>query len=64
MMEEMGYDVKTVKYVAFRPPGKERFLRGHNLGTGYSEDEISAIIESSPLQLIGAYPELTTHQKT
>jgi hypothetical protein len=62
-MEEMGYDVKTGKHVAFRPPGKERFSRGHNLGESYSEDEIRARIENSPLPPIGAYPELTTYQK-
>jgi hypothetical protein len=62
-MEEMGYDIKMGKHVAFRPPGKERFSRGHNLGAGYSEDEIRARIENSPLPPIGAYPELTTYQK-
>jgi hypothetical protein len=61
-MEEMGYDVKTGKHVAFRPPGKERFSRGHNLGMDYSEEEIRARIENSPLPPIGAYPELTTYQ--
>ncbi len=62
-MEEMGYDVKTGKYLAFRPPGKERFSRGHNLGEGYSKEEIRVKIEKSPLPPIGTYPELTTHQK-
>jgi hypothetical protein len=62
-MKEMGYDVKTGKHVAFRPPGKERFSRGHNLGMGYSEDEIKVRIENSPLPPVGAYPELTTYQK-
>ena len=62
-MEEMGYGVKNGKYLAFRPPGKERFLRGHNLGEGYSEGEIRDRIENCLLPPIGAYSELTMHQK-
>lgn len=40
-LEKEGYVVKTgVKYMAVRPPGKERFVRLYGLGEGYSEDEI------------------------
>lgn len=40
-LERRGYEVKTgVKYMAVRPPGKDRFSRLYNLGVGYSEEEI------------------------
>ena len=62
-MEEMGYDVKQGKHVAFRMAGKERFARGYNLGRGYSEDEIRARIDDSPLPPIGAYAPPTKQQR-
>lgn len=40
-LREQGYEVKTsVKYIAVRPPGKERFVRLKTLGDDYSEDSI------------------------
>lgn len=57
-LERRGYEVKTgVKYMAVRPPGKERFSRLYNLGDGYSEEEIKKRIlaqqtaQRSPLAL-------------
>ncbi|MEG6521386.1 relaxase/mobilization nuclease domain-containing protein [Desulfotomaculum sp. 1211_IL3151] len=36
-----GYEVKTgVKYIAVRPPGKERFVRLKTLGNDYTEEAI------------------------
>jgi hypothetical protein len=40
-LRKQGYEVKTgVKYLAVRPPGKERFVRLKTLGDGYSEEAI------------------------
>ena len=40
-LRKQGYEVKTgVKYMAVRPPGKERFVRLKTLGDDYTEDAI------------------------
>lgn len=40
-LKKQGYEVKTgVKYMAVRPPGKERFVRLKTLGDEYTEDAI------------------------
>jgi hypothetical protein len=40
-LKKQGYTVKTgVKYMAVRPPGKERYVRLKTLGGGYSEEAI------------------------
>jgi hypothetical protein len=40
-LREQGYEVKIgVKYMAVRPPGKERFVRLKTLGDDYTEDFI------------------------
>ena len=40
-LRKQGYEVKTgVKYMAVRPPGKERFVRLKTLGDNYSEEAI------------------------
>jgi len=40
-LRKQGYEVKTgVKYMAVRPPGKERFVRLKTLGDDYTEDTI------------------------
>lgn len=63
-MEELGYAVKQGKYIAFRPAGKERFFaRAYNLGCGYSEDEIRARIDDSPLPPVNAYAPPTMQQR-
>lgn len=37
-LKAQGYEVKTgVKYIAVKPPGKERFIRLRSLGDGYAE---------------------------
>lgn len=41
-LRKQGYEVKTgVKYMAVRPPGKERFVRLKTLGDAYTEDAIT-----------------------
>jgi len=40
-LRKQGYEVKTgVKYMAVRPPGKERFVRLKTLGDDYTEEAI------------------------
>lgn len=40
-LQKQGYEVKTtVKHVAVRPPGKERFVRLRSLGDDYTEEAL------------------------
>lgn len=39
-LKKQGYAVKTGKYIAVRPPGKQRFVRLKTLGDDYSEEAI------------------------
>ncbi|MCM3494604.1 relaxase/mobilization nuclease domain-containing protein [Paenibacillus sp. FSL M7-1455] len=40
-LQKQGYEVKTtVKHMAVRPPGKERFVRLRSLGDDYTEDAL------------------------
>ncbi len=40
-LQKQGYEIKTgVKYMAVRPPGKERFVRLKTLGDNYTEEAI------------------------
>lgn len=51
-LRKQGYSVKKGKYIAVRPPGKERFVRLKTLGDNYSEDAIRTRIrehEQTPL---------------
>ncbi len=51
-MEKQGYAVKRGKYVAVKPPGKERFVRLRTLGDNYTEEAIRQRIrthEQTPL---------------
>lgn len=51
-LKRQGYAVKTGKYIAVRPPGKERFVRLKTLGDNYSEEAIRGRIrehEQTPL---------------
>jgi len=44
-LRKQGYEVKTgVKYMAVRPPGKERFVRLKTLGNDYAEEAIKQCI--------------------
>ena len=44
-MEIADYEVKRGKYISFRAKGKERFTRGKNLGSRYTEEAIRDRIE-------------------
>jgi len=51
-LKKQGYQVKQGKYIAVRPPGKERFVRLKTLGDNYSEEAIRRRIweqEKTPL---------------
>lgn len=51
-LKKQGYAVKTGKYIAIRPPGKERFVRLKILGDNYTEAAIRERIkehERTPL---------------
>lgn len=39
-LKKQGYEVKTGKYIAVRPPGKQRFVRLKTLGDNYTEEAI------------------------
>ena len=39
-LKKQGYEVKTGKYIAVRPPGRERFARLKTLGDNYTEEVI------------------------
>lgn len=49
-LRAMGYEVKTnVKYMAVRPPGKERFTRLRRLGDDYTEEALhKRILQNDP----------------
>ena len=44
-LEQQGYEVKRGKHTAVKCKGQKRFIRFRTLGTGYSEDEIKAVLE-------------------
>lgn len=51
-LKKQGYEVKTGKYIAVRPPGRERFVRLKNLGDNCTEEAIRQRIrdhERTPL---------------
>ena len=44
-LEQQGYEVKRGKHTAVKGKGQKRFIRFRTLGTGYSEEEIKAVLE-------------------
>ena len=44
-LQEMGYEIKTGKYISCRAPGQERFTRLKTLGAAYSEEAIKERIK-------------------
>ena len=44
-LKQQGYEVKRGKYTSVKGKGQKRFIRFRTLGTGYSEDEIKAVLE-------------------
>jgi len=47
MMQDAGYAVKQGKHIAFKPYGKERFVRGYTLGKAYTAEAIQDRIDAS-----------------
>ena len=43
-LEQQGYEVKRGKHTAVKGARQKRFIRFRTLGTGYSEDEIKAVL--------------------
>ena len=48
-LKKQGYAVKLGKYIAVRPPGKERFVRLKTLGDNYTEEAIRERIRAHEL---------------
>ena len=44
-LEQQGYKAKRGKHMAVKGKGQKRFIRFQTLGTGYSEEEIKAVLE-------------------
>ena len=40
LMQEVGYEIKTGKYLSFRAEGQERFTRSKTIGENYTEERI------------------------
>ena len=40
LMQESGYEIKSVKYISFRAEGQERFTRAKTIGDNYTEERI------------------------
>ena len=43
-MQQAGYEIKRGKLIGFKGEGQKNFIRFRSLGSGYSEEEIRAII--------------------
>ena len=43
-LEQQGYEVKRGKYTAVKGKRQKRFIRFRTIGTGYSEEELKAVI--------------------
>ena len=44
-LEQQGFEVKRGKHTAVKGKGQKRFIRFRTLGSGYSEDEIKAVLD-------------------
>jgi hypothetical protein len=61
-MEQLGYDIKQGKHLAFCPYGKERFSRGYKLGNNYSEHAIIARIAGTTIDTMPKPTSFNTYQ--
>ena len=43
----VGYEIKTGKYISFKSENQKKFIRLRSLGSGYSEEEIKAVIHGN-----------------
>lgn len=55
-LKKQGYEVKTGKYIAIRPPEKERFVRLKTLGDDYTEEAIRKRIQAHERTLLYKKP--------
>ena len=62
-LKRQGYEVKTGKYLAVRPPGKARFVRLRTLGGDYAEDAIRRRIRAQGQYERPAPPPPVTRQQ-
>ena len=44
-MKLSGYEIKTGKHISFKSENQKKFIRLRSLGSGYSEEEIKAVID-------------------
>lgn len=51
LLNDKGYEIKTGKYLAIRPPGMSRFKRTKSLGINYEEEEIKKRIVTDNLSM-------------
>lgn len=49
LMQTQGYEIKQGKYVSYRAPGQERFIRDKTLGIDYLEQTIKKELMASTL---------------
>ena len=52
VLQRLGYEIKSGKYVSVRPIGKERFVRIKTLGEDYTEEAIKFRIRNTPLMFL------------
>lgn len=50
IMQEKGYEIKQGKYLSFKAPGQEKFIRNRSLGEAYTMDNIKKRIEDKGIK--------------
>lgn len=58
-LKEMGYEVRSKKYLSLKAPGRQRAVRTGRLGDGYSKEDILKRIRNKKLE-----PEIAQRYKT
>lgn len=48
-MQDLGYEIREGKHIAFRAKGQERFTRAKSLGDNYTQENISSSIKKSSI---------------
>ena len=44
VIEQLGYEIKKGKYISVKAKSQKRFIRLNSLGSGYTEDDLNAIL--------------------
>ena len=47
-MDELGYEIKQGKHIAFKPKDKQRFTRAKTIGEDYTEEKLKERISARP----------------